>query len=72
MKLAKAVKNINWSGVESGSTASAAAPLKPGVVPGYPTSSKNKTNWSTVDKAITKETSNDKPEGDEALNGLFK
>ena len=72
LKLAKAVKNENWSGVESGSSSSAVAPPISGKVPDYPSSSKNKKDWSKVDKAIVKETGSDKPEGDEALNGLFK
>merc|ERR1711988_1305746 len=33
----------------------------------YPTSNKKKTDWSEVDQGI-----DDKPEGDEALNKLFK
>ena len=72
LKLAKAAKNENWSGVEAGSTSSSVAAPISGKVPDYPSSSKNKKNWSAVDKAINKETASDKPEGDEALNGLFK
>ncbi len=41
--------------------------------PSYPTSSKNgQKDWSKIDKDITKELSQDKPEGDAALNTLFK
>ena len=40
--------------------------------PSYPSSSKNKKNWDKIDKEITKEESKDKPEGDVALNALFK
>lgn len=43
-----------------------------GPVPSYPTSSKNKKNWDQLDKEITKSMANDKPEGDAALNQLFK
>ena len=41
-------------------------------MPSYPTSSKNKKNWDQLDKEITKEMSLEKPEGDAALNTLFK
>ena len=54
------------------SVATASAPVNSGSAPAYPSSSKNKKNWDKVDKAIAKESANDKPEGDEALNGLFK
>lgn len=40
--------------------------------PAYPSSSKKKKNWDAIDKEIEKEIANDKPEGDQALNGLFK
>ena len=39
---------------------------------GYPTSNKNKTNWDQIDKNIKKDLAKEKPEGDEALNNLFK
>jgi len=42
------------------------------VSPSYPTSSKQKKDWSEMDKEIQKELDKDGPEGDEALNGLFK
>ena len=45
LKLAKAAKNENWSGVEVGSTASSVAAPISGKVPDYPSSSKNKKNW---------------------------
>ncbi len=48
------------------------APLKNQSVPAYPTSSKNKKNWDKVDKEMDKEMSKEKPEGDIALNDLFK
>ena len=74
LKLAKAVKNVNWGGIESGangvSTAGPSTIVNQGSAPAYPSSSKNKKNWDKVDKEISKMP--DKPEGDEALNGLFK
>ena len=62
-------------GIEQGSsglpsTAGVSAPVNTGV-PSYPSSSKKKRDWSAVDKEMEKE-SGGKPEGDEALNGLFK
>jgi suppressor of G2 allele of SKP1 len=41
-------------------------------VPQYPTSSKVKKDWSKVDNEIEKDLSKEKPEGDAALNDLFK
>lgn len=40
--------------------------------PCYPTSSTKKKDWSQLERDIEKETSADKPEGDAALNTLFK
>jgi len=40
--------------------------------PSYPTSSKIKKDWSAIDREIEKDMSKEKPEGDAALNGLFK
>jgi hypothetical protein len=77
LKLKKAIDNVNWMGVEKGGEAkllATATPVTTGVqqIPSYPTSSKNKKNWDNIDKEITKEESKDKPEGDSALNALFK
>ena len=63
-------------GVEKGGEAKLLAtavsqPTEP-VIPSYPTSSKTKKNWDAIDKDIKKEESQDKPEGDSALNALFK
>ncbi len=41
-------------------------------VPAYPSSSKNKKNWDNIDTVCEKELKSDKPEGDAALNDLFK
>lgn len=38
----------------------------------YPTSSQQKRDWSKVERDIEAEVKNDKPEGDEALNSLFR
>lgn len=77
LKLKKAIENVNWMGVEKGGEAkllATATPITTGSVqpPSYPTSSKNKKNWDSINKEITKQESQDKPEGDSALNALFK
>ena len=76
LKLAKAVASVNWAGIEGSAgiptTAGASVPIVSGAAPAYPSSSKKKRNWAEVDKEMDKLTSKDKPEGDEALNGLFK
>ena len=64
-----------WNGLEAsaagGASAIPSAALN-GPRPAYPTSNKNKKDWSKMDKELEKELANDKPEGDAALNGLFK
>ena len=76
LKLKKALENVNWMGVERGGDtkllATTAAPPKEVIIPSYPTSSKNKKNWDAIDKDIKKEEATEKPEGDSALNALFK
>ncbi len=75
LKLKKQQENFNWMGVEKGGEAkllATAAPLKEPVLPSYPTSSKKKKDWSEIDKDIIKQEANEKPEGDAALNALFK
>jgi hypothetical protein len=43
------------------------------VKPSYPTSSKKGVkDWNKIDQEIEKEFSKEKPEGEDALNGLFK
>ena len=42
------------------------------VIPSYPTSSKQKKDWGKLDKEIEKDLAKEKPEGDGALNALFK
>ena len=76
LKLKKSLENVNWMGVEKGGEAKLLATAIPTagveVKPSYPTSSKNKKNWDTIDKEIKKQEAEDKPEGDSALNALFK
>jgi suppressor of G2 allele of SKP1 len=40
--------------------------------PAYPSSSKQKRDWSQIDRDMETELKSDKPEGDEALNTLFR
>ena len=40
--------------------------------PSYPTSSKKTKDWSELEREIEKEIKSEKPEGDAALNSLFK
>lgn len=59
LKLKKAKENVNWMGVEKGGEAkllATAVPVSGGaeVKPSYPTSSKNKKNWDSIDKEIKK------------------
>lgn len=42
------------------------------MIPSYPTSSKKPKDWSKIDSEITKEMAKEKPEGEGALNELFK
>jgi hypothetical protein len=41
-------------------------------VPSYPTSSKKKTDFDQLNKQISKDLEKEKPEGEAALNTLFK
>ena len=78
LTLKKAIENVNWISLEKGvevKPLTIAAPITTNGVqktPSYPSSSKIKKNWDKIDKEITKEESKDKPEGDAALNALFK
>ena len=75
LKLKKAVENVNWMGIEKGGESkllATAANYTTEQKPSYPSSSKNKKNWDQIDKDVTKEMANEKPEGDAALNTLFK
>ena len=66
---------MNWMGVEKGGEAkllATAIPSATEIKPSYPTSSKNKKNWDNIDKEIKKQEAEEKPEGDSALNALFK
>jgi suppressor of G2 allele of SKP1 len=77
IKLKKAIENFNWVVLESatGQITGVGVPMQaPTVssVPAYPSSSKSKKNWDKIDTVCEKELKSDKPEGDAALNDLFK
>jgi hypothetical protein len=77
LKLKKQVEGAAWMKVEKDGEAKliATGPIITNSMqnpPSYPTSSKNKKNWDQLDKEITKDLSQEKPEGDGALNALFK
>lgn len=74
IKAKKAAEDLNWRALEAGSGGAMAIPAQAatGPKPSYPSSSKVKRDWTALDKEIESELSKDKPEGDQALNGLFK
>lgn len=75
-KLKKEAENFNWASLEAiegqTQTSQPMAPVVNSSVPSYPSSSKSKKNWDKVDSEVSKELNDEKPEGDAALNGLFK
>jgi len=74
--LEKAVEGTQWRGLR----VSDCVPSRPATsgqstsagVTQYPSSSCRRHDWDRVDKEIQKELSKEKPEGDEALNELFR
>ena len=77
LRLKKKVENVNWMGFEKGgktSLVASAVPINIGNTPvlSYPTSNKQAKDWNKIDTDITKQLQKEKPEGDEALNTLFK
>jgi len=75
IKLKKKDESINWMALakgEKGNLMATSVPAAGAPPPSYPTSSKSKKNWDQIDKEIKKDMETEKPEGDEALNSLFK
>ncbi len=76
VKLKKQADNYSWPSLEAveGQTVTAQpmALLKDQPLPAYPTSSKKKSDWGQMDKAMEKDLKADKGEGSDALNDLFK
>jgi suppressor of G2 allele of SKP1 len=78
LKLKKKHDNVNWMTLEKGDQSQVVAQSIPvsgptDIKPLYPTSAKTGVkNWDKIDKDIEKEMANEKPEGEAALNSLFK
>ena len=75
LKLKKEVEGANWMGLEPGQGGLTASLPKP--QPTQNTQQKVKPyasnkNWDKIGNDIQKDLDNEKPEGDAALNGLFK
>ena len=65
LKLKKKEDGYQWTSLEK-------TDLKTPDRPSYPTSAKKKVDWDKLDKEIVRDTAKEKPEGDEAMNSLFK
>jgi len=61
--------SLHWKDLERKEAAVVEVPPD---LPAYPTSSKQKRDWSQIDREIEEELKNEKPEGDQALNKLFQ
>jgi len=79
IKLKKSIENFNWITLEASSATTGLGVGVPTMampintkVPDYPSSSKNKKNWDNIETDCEKELKAEKPEGDGALNDLFK
>jgi len=66
--LQKTKTGFDWKDLEAQSTVAQSTPDQPA----YPTSSKQKRDWSQIEQDIDTQLKNEKPQGDEALNKLFK
>lgn len=73
LKLKKVNDGVNWVALEAGKggvvSAATAVPVQPTQKAKPYASNKN---WDKIDQDIKKDLENEKPEGDAALNGLFK
>jgi len=66
--LQKKKPGFDWKDLEAQNTVALSTPDQPT----YPTSSKQKRDWSQIEQDIDSQLKNEKPQGDEALNKLFK
>lgn len=69
LSLEKKNSSVHWGSLEKVAVADPSADLGPAA---YPSSKKVKKDWGQIDKEIEEELKNQKPEGDEALNKLFR
>jgi len=69
--LCKKEVGLHWRALEQQEEVTLATPQQP-AQPSYPSSSVQKRDWSKIDYDIDQELKNEKPEGDAALNKLFK
>lgn len=67
VSLQKKDPGVHWGSLEKKITTEVSSDM-----PSYPTSNKAKRDWGQIDKNIEADLKNEKPEGDEALNKLFK
>merc|ERR1712176_1043665 len=73
VKLVKAIVGVQWRHLErTESEQAAAAAVVTSDQPAYPTSNKQKKDWSTIDKECDDELKKEKGEGEDALNKLFR
>lgn len=68
VSLQKKDPGVHWGSLEKQAPVTADEPA----LPAYPTSNKAKRDWGQIDRDIENDLKNEKPEGDEALNKLFK
>ena len=74
LKLKKVHDNVTWMALtkeDKPQLKATAAPTQ-NVTPSYPSSSKAHKDWSKIDSEIEKDLAKEKPEGEAALNALFK
>ena len=74
LKLCKQVQNVNWISLEAGHGKAGAiqAPVAVNPVEKKAKPYASSKNWDKIDQDLKKEIENEKPEGEAALNGLFK
>lgn len=71
VKLKKNVEGVNWLSLEPGTgPVGKTVPVAPTTA--KPTPYASKKDWDKIGKELQEEDEKEKPEGDAALNGLFK